>query len=252
MEEVVAKTDLENALNHKYKVYSTGDFVPGVTSVIGIVDKPALKWASAKIAARTAAENIHEMTDLDEYVKECTGEFDRQWREKAKRGNRVHEVAEKWARGETAEVPHSDQGFVDALASFYSDHSPVTVMAERVVIHSLMHYGGRFDAIVEMDGGRYLIDYKTGGHYPIDVAMQASAYMKAMLANYDDEGRIGHFSRLPDLDGARIIYLGEDGSYEVVDPFAAITLEDAFSAFTHALMLYRSIKTMEKLTKGMK
>ncbi len=248
----MAKTDLENALAHKYKVYSGGDFVPGVTSVIGIVDKPALKWTSAEIAARTAVENISEMRDLEDYVHHCRGEFERQWREKAKRGNRVHEVAEKWARGETAEVPLSDEGFIVALSAFYCDHSPVTVMAERVVIHSLMHYGGRFDAIVEMDGGRYLIDYKTGGKYPIDVAMQCAAYMKAMLANYDDEGKIGHFSRLPELDGARIIYLGEDGSYDVVDPFAVLTLDDAFSAFTHALMLYRSIKTMEKLTKGKK
>ncbi len=248
----MAKTDLENALNHKYRVYSDGEFVPGVTSVIGIIDKPALKWAAAKIAAQTAVENIHEMTDVDEYVHRCRGEFDRLWREKAKRGNRVHDVAERWARGETVEVAHADQGFVDALAAFYSDHSPVTVLAERVIIHPLMRYGGRFDAIVEMDGGRFLIDYKTGGHYPVDVAMQASAYMRASLAHYDAAGNIGHFSKLPELDGARIIYLTENGTYEVVDPFETIALDDAFDAFTSALVLYRSIKTMEKLTKGKK
>lgn len=248
----MAKTDLENALNHKYRVYSGGEFVPGVTSVVGIIDKPALKWASAGIAARYAVENIHLMEDLDEYVRHCRGEFDRQWREKALRGNRVHDVAERWSKGETVDVARADEGFIDALAQFHRDLQPVTVMAERVVIHPTMHYGGRFDAIVEMLGGRYLIDYKTGGHYPIDVAMQTAAYMAASLAEFTEDGSLGHFDPLPELDGARIVYLSQDGYYELVDPFEVVTRETAFEAFTSALSLYRSVKEMEKLMKGKK
>ena len=246
------KSNYEDALNHKYRVYADGPTVPGVTSVIGIIDKPALKWASAKIAAQTAVDNYHEMTDRDEFIHQCRGEFDRQWREKAKRGNRVHSVAEEWAKGNTVEVPLSDQGFIDALEKFYLDCLPMTVMAERVVVHPVMHYGGRFDAIMDIDEREYLIDFKTGGKYPLDVAMQTAAYMKASLAVYDDDGALGHFEPLPDLAGARIIYLAEDGSYAFVDPFEDIPLEKAFEAFTHALGLHRSIKEMEKMTKEKK
>ena len=246
------KSNYDDAVNHKYRVYADGPTVPGVTSVIGIIDKPALKWASAKIAAQTAVDNYHEMTDRDEFIHRCRGEFDRVWREKAKRGNRVHSVAEEWAKGNTVEVPLSDQGFVDALESFYRDHAPSTVMAERVVAHSYPEYGGRFDAIMDIDGSRFLIDFKTGGHYPLDVAMQTSAYMAASLAVFDAEGSLSGFEPLPALDGARIIYLAEDGSYGLVDPFKDIPQEKAFKAFTHALDLFCSIREMEKMTKEKK
>ena len=246
------KSDYEEAVNHKYRTVTGGPKIPGVTSVIGIIDKPALKWASAKIAATTAVDLYPEMRDRDEFIHLCRGEFDRVWREKAKRGNRVHSVAEEWARGNTVEVPLSDQGFVDALESFYRDHTPVTLMAERIVAHSYLGYGGRFDAIMEIDGSRFLIDFKTGGHYPIDVAMQTSAYMAASLAMFDAEGSLVGFERLPALDGARILYLAEDGSYDLVDPFEDISREKAFAAFCHALGLFCSIREMEKMTKEKK
>ena len=246
------RTSYDDALAHKYRIADGQPTVPGVTSVIGIIEKPALKWASAKIAAETAVDNYHTMTDRDEFIHQCRGEFDRRWREKAKRGNRVHSVAEEWAKGNTVDVPLSDQGFIDALEFFYRDHKPITLMAEQIVIHPELQYGGRFDAIMEVFGKYYLIDFKTGGKYPLDVAMQTAAYMKASLATYNEDGSLSGFEPLPDLAGARIIYLGEDGSYDLVDPFEDIPLDKAFAAFTHALGLHRSLKEMESMTKGKK
>ena len=47
-------TDLDYAMRHKYRVEPGGAFVPGVTTIIGVVDKPGLKWAASQIAAETA------------------------------------------------------------------------------------------------------------------------------------------------------------------------------------------------------
>ncbi len=273
----MAKTDYEMALAHKYRVESGGEIVPGVTSCIGIMDKPALKWSSAKIAAQTAVDHMDTMYEIassyrdtllksknpdnvelglngpdeDVYAHWCRGSFDRVWREKANRGTRVHDVAERWVKGETVEVPLSDQGFVDALESFFTTHKPKVLMSERVVVHLILEYGGRFDAIMEIDGKLYLIDFKTGNEYTLETAMQAAAYMNGALTVYDAEGTQTGIELLPELDGARIVYLREDGTFSLVDPFAHVSQADAMKAFTAALQLYRITNHINKgITKS--
>ena len=112
-----------------------------------------------------------------------------------------------------------------------------------MVLNKEHEYGGRFDGIVglKIDGvwGTYLIDYKTGGEYTYEVATQAAGYWGARLGSYDASGTLTGFTDLPDLDGARTIYLREDGTFGVSDPFAKITREDAWQAFIAARELYR-------------
>jgi hypothetical protein len=265
------KSDLDHALNHKYRVEPGGEFVPGVTTVINIMDKPALKWSSSGIAARTAVENsrrkkvivtqhrewlkhrrkyeLSEDTDDEVFIHYCRGQFDREWKAKADRGTRVHDIAERWTRGEEVEVEKGDEGFVDALENFHKTQRPNFLLAECVVANPQLKYGGRFDAIVELDGdefGTYLIDYKTGGHYPLPVAMQSVAYMNAKLVDWEMDGTLGSFSNLPKLDGARIVYLSQDGSFSVVDPFQTVDKDLAWEAFQSALNLYRVTQQIER------
>jgi len=270
-------TDYEAAAKHRYRIVSGGSSVPGVTTCIGILDKPQLKWASAKIAAQTAVDNIDNLyeiassyrdtllksknpdnvalgaegADEDVYAHWCRGSFDRVWREKADRGTRVHSVAESWVRGETVDVSETDKGFVDALEAFFKTYRPKVVMAERIVLHLTLGYGGRFDAIMEIDGKFYLIDFKTGNEYTLETALQAAGYMGAELATYDDSGALTGTQALPHLDGARIVYLHEDGTFRVVDPFALVSQADATLAFNTALELYRITNQLSKnIEKG--
>jgi hypothetical protein len=138
---------------------------------------------------------------------------------------------------------------VDALEAFHKDHKPKFLHAELVVLNDIHAYGGRFDAIAETKDGTFLIDYKTGGHYEAALAMQQVAYMHGNIATYDDEGRLGEFLALPRIDGARGIYLHEDGTYEVVDPFKNISQELAWEGFTACLKLYNTVKAFEIATK---
>jgi hypothetical protein len=276
-------SDYQAALKHKYRVESGGEYVPGVTSVIGIMDKPALKWASSRIAAvslveldpKRRAEIViehraqlakpagrsesaqkkrilaDEGSDDEVLIHWARGEFDRQWRAKANRGNRVHDVAEAWTRGESVDVLDEDNGFVDSLELFHKNYSPTFDLAECVVLNADLKYGGRFDAVTSMEGpgtpaGRYLIDYKTGGEYPWDCAMQSEGYRHGRLGVYDDEGTLTGFEDLPEIDGARTIYLRVDGSLSVKDPFAIISQDDAWEAFKAARALYEINKRVEK------
>jgi hypothetical protein len=268
--------DYEEALRHHYRIVTGGEFVPGVTTVIGETHViRALPWSAAKIAARTALAGIGEFQEIvnlhranlrksrdadkralaegfedDIYVDWCKRSFDQEWKAKAARGTRVHDVAERWTKGETVDVSMEDSGFVDALEKFYVDHLPHFVLAEEVVINRWREYGGRFDGIVRLSGGTYMLDWKTGNHYPYEVALQAAAYMACDLATFDDEGNLGECEPLPELDGARIVYLHEDGTYQIVNPFLHVSQEDATNAFNHAVELYTISKKINESIKN--
>lgn len=278
-------TDFDYALKHKYRVESGGDFVPGVTTAIGIIDKPALVWSAAEIAARCATENSrrkksivkkhrewlassrgksattkrkHELaqfgSDDDVFVHWARGEHDRVWRAKAERGTRVHDVAERWARGEEVDVLDEDNGFVDALESFHFQYRPRFIMAERIVLNRQLGYGGRFDAIAELSGngieGRFMLDWKTGGQYPMNVAMQFAGYLEGDLATFDEAGnlRAAHeWEVLPELDGALTVYLREDGTVRVSQAFERIDHAAAFRAFRSALELHKATTEISRV-----
>lgn len=278
-------TDKAAAMKHKYRVESGGSYVPGVTTAMSILDKPALKWSSSEIAAKSVVENARRKktiiknhrewlknsakgssagarkkyvlgcdgTDDEVFIHWARGEFDRQWRAKADRGTRVHDIAERWSKGEAVDVLESDAGFVDALEAFHLECVPSFELVECVVLNPVHKYGGRFDAIANLrefdeDGnvifGRYLIDYKTGGHYAYEVATQTAAYAMGRLGVYDDKGNLVGFENLPKLDGARIIYLHEDGTFKTVNPFEKVSMAGAFKAFLAALDLYRINKSI--------
>jgi hypothetical protein len=271
----IKKTDRDYANDHKYRVVSGGEFVPGVTTIIGIIDKPHFKWTAAGIAATTAIENARrkktivknhrewllssrgktesamkkralgqEGTDNEVFAHFCRGQFDRDWRAKAVRGNRIHQAADDWSRGMPVDVLFEDMPFIKALEQFHRDWKPQFKLVECIVINRHFGYGGRFDAIAWLDGpdcepGLYLIDYKTGGHYPYEVALQAEGYLRSNLAVWDDDGNLLSEEFLPEVMGCRTVYLGEDGNVSVKDPFEIISHEDAWSAFTASLELYR-------------
>src|ERR1035437_8518611 len=196
-------SDYEAATRHKYRLEANGPTVPGVTTVINILDKPGLKWAAAKITAEYTLNGYWpEFPTRDELVRHCTGEFDREWREKAARGTRVHAVAEAWARGETVDVSLADSGFVDACESFHEVYQPKFLLIEKAVLNAEYGYGGRFDFIARLKGqGTALCDIKTGSQRPLENALQASAYMRGQVAQYDDAGALTGFEGIPKVTG---------------------------------------------------
>lgn len=282
-------TDFDHALKHKYRIEPGGEFVPGVTTVINILDKGGLKWSASGIAAQTAVENsrkkrgivnVHRQllseakgksesaqrkrllaetgTDNDIYIHWCRGEFDRQWKAKAARGTRVHDVAEQWSKHPTepVDVLLEDSKFVDALELFHKRYKPKFLYTECIVTNNalfdedgnLLPYGGRFDFIAELDGpeaeGVFMGDYKSGGKYPYEVALQAEGYMNAELATFNADGSLGIPKPLPELDGARTIYLEGEGNVSVSDPFEKITRGNARKAFKACRQLFEVNKVI--------
>lgn len=294
------KSDLAYAMQHRYRLEHNGAFVPGVTTVIGVLDKPGLKWSAAGIAATVAIENGRRKrtvvkehrakllaskgrgdavrakqelgangTDNDIYAHWCRAQFDVQWRAKADRGTRVHELVESLSRGESVDVPSNLIGYLHAWQRFVKEYKLTPHYSECVVggetptpdiefprLSSWTYgYGGRFDILGALDGpgasGLMLTDYKTGSERELENALQAIGYKRASLIAFDEKGSITGLNPLPEVDGCRTVYLHEDGSIAVKDPFAKIDEEDAWRAFSACNTLYATMKGInDALGKG--
>lgn len=231
----IVKVGLTRDAKHNYYLDGTGP-MPSVTGILKIVDKsgPLVGWAK-RITAEAAVDHRGE---LDEWVNlggrdGAVGLLTRaatQITEKAAtNGSEIHALAEAITLGHEVTVTEEQSPFVDAYRQWRADFAPSFLAAEEMVC-SLEHgYAGTLDAIVEMAGEVWMLDYKTSkGVYP-ETALQLAAYGHAEFI-----GRAGDPTRyaIPAIDHYGVLHLRPEG-YELV-PF---DVTGAFAAFLSAKRL---------------
>lgn len=173
---------------HSYTL--DGEKIPGVTTILNAMAKPALvDWA-----ARTVAEAA--VDDWDRWSKLAPSkrfqELSRAHRSSNKaaaaRGTRIHALADKLQHEADVEVPDDLRGPVEAVARWLDLWQAETVWSETPVAHTAYRYGGTFDAVLDTPKlGRVLLDFKTGkGVFP-ETALQLAAYRYADVALVDGE-----------------------------------------------------------------
>ncbi|MHB8188956.1 MAG: hypothetical protein ACYDHP_00720 [Ferrimicrobium sp.] len=172
-----------------------------VTTVLGVMDKPALTYWSAEETAKAAVRAASSLTvriaedGEAETVKWLTGARFRTvkgQRTAAELGTAVHAVCEEIAlTGKRPTVDKEVSPFVDQFEKFLERFAPTFIAAEMPVFSPKYGYAGTLDAIVEIEGATYLLDYKTTrkdvdsrgkatGPYP-EVSLQLAAYRHAEL-----------------------------------------------------------------------
>jgi hypothetical protein len=148
----------------------------------------------------------------------------------ADRGTTIHSLAESYkTSGKIIDtVPQQFKGYATALYKWIDDFKPVFIENEKRVFNDQHGYAGSLDAIIELNGKRLVLDLKTNkdGNVYTEAHLQVSAYINC----------------LPDIDGGIIVALGEDGNY------SHQTCKDGFTAFIHALELYKFLN-QDKLKK---
>jgi hypothetical protein len=204
--------------SHAY--YVDGQKIPGVTSVIGVLDKPALvSWAS-ETTARHAVENWPRLTGMSmidrfEELKKARYAVNR---EATVRGKRIHALAEKLIKGES--VSTDDQS-LRAAAQVYADlldtWSLEQVLSEASVVSYGYQYAGTLDGIFESPRvGRVIVDVKTGKRAYSEVALQLAAYRYCddYLEEVEQRGPRGgrlpstwEAQPMPQVDGAVVIHI---------------------------------------------
>jgi hypothetical protein len=227
-----------NPDTHVYKY--DGKRMTGVTTVLGVINKPMLvPWAS-NMAVDYVIEHASKesLTLMGVYlVHKDTLELARKAHQRKKEargqaGSDTHALVEQYARECIANhagrpFPTENyppiQKFIDwALAQ----DDLVFLISEKVMYHPEWFVGGTADLVLLMAGKKYIVDLKTQKKIWDRVPfMQMSAYME-MLKHMGET----------DFHGSLIIHLPEEGELET---HYSYDHESDLQAFLNALGLYR-------------
>lgn len=232
-------------VNGRYPVVPGGKPVaPSVTTVLGVLNKPGLSWGAAK---ETALFAIHHRDEWEHLAVEDAYHRLRKhhrgiWNDKASRGTAVHALALEWARGNEVDCPPECSPYLDALERFYDECDPGWVEMERTVVYDVagLEYGGSYDFVadVTVKGGarkRLLTDYKTGQRYPVEVILQLAGYRFAKgMGVFSPLGGLESIEPMIEVDGAAVLYLHDDGTYELLELPAERPAHDIFLALRRA------------------
>lgn len=169
--------------SHRY--WLDGKPVPGVTTVLKVLDKPALpKWAATEVATYVA-ENPAAVEALRSLgtgsmiaaLKETP--WDKSKRA-AQRGTTFHEFAERILAGEEVDVPDEQVGLVEASLSFMDDWHIEPLQTEVAVGDRANWYAGTADLIAKWrhgnESGVGIFDWKTGKRIYPEACYQMNAY----------------------------------------------------------------------------
>jgi len=231
--ETITSVDIEfNAKSHRYKIAGTkpAEYIPSVTTITGMLDKPFIpEWA----AREAATEAAHAVAALDQAPDEeallaCIDVGRKKPRslrdEGAGTGTEVHQrvkmvLVPGWEPAEEDRVeggnnPDADLA-MEAFAEWWTERQLegwVVDHCERIVVHPSGSYVGTFDLVLHHPAtGRYRIaDFKTSNQsadnplalYP-EYMFQLAAYRQAVIASPEYDIDV--------IDDGEMVALGKNG-----------------------------------------
>lgn len=164
---------------------------PSVTTITGMLDKPALLHWASNCAVDHVQENIEVVQGKEDVhrVEDVLAAARKAYAQKrdtaATSGTKCHNAIEAHIKGDeerVAEILGDDEQALIGYEAFTVWEKTNHVEWEKVecTVYSLvMGYAGRFDAIANVNGHRYLIDFKTSSGIYDEMKYQLCAYMQA-------------------------------------------------------------------------
>lgn len=214
-----------------------GEQYYSVTTILNVINKPALVTWAAKMAAQFAVENIGTINDLigrgqgsaaADMIKGAP------WRKRDKAadvGTLIHKVIECQISGETMKVPVEATAQLQHFLTWMDRFKPQILVSEGTIFNREYNYAGTLDIIARIDGLNWLIDIKSGsGVYP-EHALQVAAYSRGEF--------IGHFDGLeeplPIIDKGAVLHIRPEGYH-----FIPVNIgKEVFDSFLYTRELFR-------------
>jgi len=225
----IEKSLAKKAKQHTVYRLQDGTRVPGTTTILGVINKPALiPWANKLGLQGIEVGKYQDVT--------------------AKVGTCCHAMIESHLKGEAFDDSEYDKTTLNLAENGYlkyldweAKHTLEDVHAELPLVSEELEYGGTIDLYCKLDGEYTLVDFKTSasGIYSEMEWQVAGAYEYLLSEN-------GY-----NVDRVMILRLGRSDK----DDMEVKTLGNwpgAWLVFTTALRLYREIANYERDKKGEK
>ena len=215
---VIETIAAKRAKTHQRYYDKAGTMLPGVTTILGVLNKPALvPWAN-----KLGLAGI----DVKDYVDAL-----------AMVGSLAHELILCHHHGKLFVPDGRSPDLIDAaencLLKYFQwekGHKVEPILCEAMLVSEKYKYGGTVDLYCKIDGVPTVVDYKSGRAIYPEMVYQASAYRQLLEEN-------GH-----KVDAVRILQIGRDEK----EGFSEKTLSDTsreVEIFMHCLALYQLMKT---------
>lgn len=231
-------------LAHRYSV--DGETVPGSTTCLGILAKPALTYWAANMAADYWKSNIKPGVSLDEI------EIDNIWKaskkahtqkkdESASLGTMVHQFVEDYIKGKNPELAVNPEmrGAEEKFLKWVEDHKVKFVLAEQPIYSRKFKYAGTLDFICVIDGNLWLGDLKTSNAIYDEYISQTASYRSARLEEFPTENYMG----------VVIVRVGKDEAEIEVKTMLSGELEPYFELFLNCLGTYKALNNVKSLSE---
>ena len=212
-----------------------GAFVPGVTSILQVIGKPALvPWAAGMASDHWLHAVKSGRTDYAALHKEGKNAHRKKASDAADIGKNVHYYAECVFKKQDVPNLETDQAKrgIEAFHKWMDAHHIKVLASERRVFSQEHYYAGTCDFVAEIDGVMGVGDIKTSsGIYP-EMRLQTAAYQHALEEEKGMKFPVRWIIR----------FCKKTGEFEAKS-FYNFDLD--FAGFVAALNLHKALKTME-------
>lgn len=240
----------------RYKL--NGKPMLGVTTVLGVINKETLKNWAAKMALLKVKQWIEEGLEIIKNINKMIEDEDYPHKKRLKEagdfGTLAHNYIEhyaKWKLGEMDEPGEPSEEIINIVVPAinwlegsislrpkryqYDKNSieitptgPAKILRSEQVVYSKVYgYAGTFDLVLEIDGKKYITDFKTsGGIYGLEYWLQLAAYRHALEEMGVDK----------DFAGSIILRSGSSGND--LEVRYSTTYTEMFKGFLAALYIY--------------
>lgn len=232
-----------NPDTHTYTL--DGKRMTGVTTVLGVINKPALIGWSARMASEYVLENLKDLNDLEEVCEAAKTAHARKRDKAAESGTDVHGIIESWIKaaiketggliiGEARNPDVYDNKQVKNFLVWAENNKVKFLVSEKVMYHPNWFVGGTADFTCEIDGKKYVGDIKTSsGIYDRTPFFQCAGY-RGMLESMGEK----------DYHGSVIVHLPKSGVFtEEKNILYSYDYDTDLEGFLSALRLYHILKT---------
>ena len=216
----------------KHVYYLDGKPLSGVTSVLGVIAKPALIGWSARMAAEYVRENLTSLDDLEAVCEAAKSAHAKKRDKAADSGTDVHASVENYVR--ECILKHSGHPLatydesLNQFVSWANDEGIRFIESEKKLYSRDLALAGTVDLVFEKDGKRYVGDIKTYKKlWDRTPMLQCAAYS---IMHEEIDGK--------PFDGYCVIRM-KDNDFEVRWSYDVDGDREAFLA---ALKLYRALQ----------
>lgn len=222
----------------KHTYFVGGVAADGVTSILKVINKPALIPWALKMAGEYLDANMILGEPIDEVSKKKLIDGAKKahkikFDDAGDLGTMFHELVEKHVKKLPYEMPVNEilKRSFNQFLEWARDNKVVFKSSERKIYSRKHNYAGTIDITGTMNGENVLFDVKTSSGIWNEYWFQVAAYLMALREEY------------PEIDARKMVIIrcGKDGTFEVQE---SDELEENFKAFIAALTLHRRLKVM--------